>query len=63
MVSHSVCDIFHVGEHDNPTYWAEAVPTLSHKIAILAPPMLHVGRVGIAVDKASFFPSSLEKAS
>ncbi|RPA88854.1 hypothetical protein L873DRAFT_818709 [Choiromyces venosus 120613-1] len=42
-------------------YWAEVVPTLSNKIAFLAPPLLQASRVGIAVgiavDKALCFPS------
>ncbi|RPA94221.1 hypothetical protein L873DRAFT_1466881 [Choiromyces venosus 120613-1] len=40
-----------------PPYWAEVVPTLSNKIAFLAPLPLQASRVGIAVDKALCFPS------
>ncbi|RPA88556.1 hypothetical protein L873DRAFT_1824356 [Choiromyces venosus 120613-1] len=60
MVDHSICDILHVDGHDNPMYWAEVVPILSHEIAFFAPPLLCSVRVGIAVDKTLFFPSGLE---
>ncbi|RPA91087.1 hypothetical protein L873DRAFT_1820031 [Choiromyces venosus 120613-1] len=55
MVDHSVCNILHVDQHDNPASWAEVAPTLPHMIAFLALPLLHESRVGTVIDKTLFF--------